>query len=117
MRTGCCAPVANSCSSATIRWRLCAHRSTVRCRSPNVWNVPTSIWVGWTGVEAIDEPGGIEFHLPISSWMRLFRDIGFDIIDYIEIQAPESATGSNGTVTADWAKRFPSEQVWRLKKR
>jgi SAM-dependent methyltransferase len=68
----------------------------------------------WRG--AIDEPGGIEFNLPISSWMRLFHQIGFDVIDYIEIQAPESATGTRGTVTAEWAKRFPSEQVWRIKK-
>ena len=67
--------------------------------------------------DAVDEPGGIEFNLPISSWMRLFDDIGFDVIDYIEVRAPESATGTNGTVTADWARRFPSEQVWRLRKR
>jgi len=67
--------------------------------------------------DAVDEPGGIEFNLPISSWMRLFSDIGFEVIDYIEIRAPESATGTNGTVTADWARRFPSEQVWRLRKR
>ena len=67
--------------------------------------------------DAIDEPGGIEFNLPISSWIRLFHRIGFDITDYTEIQAPESATGTGGTVTADWAQRFPSEQVWRLHKR
>ena len=67
--------------------------------------------------QAIDEPGGIEFNLPISSWIRLFHRIGFEITDYIEIQAPESATGIGGTVTADWAQRFPSEQVWRLTKR
>ena len=29
--------------------------------------------------DAVDEPGGIEFNLPISSWMRLFHDIGFDV--------------------------------------
>ncbi|MGI8457308.1 MAG: class I SAM-dependent methyltransferase [Propionibacteriaceae bacterium] len=67
--------------------------------------------------EAVDEPGGIEFNLPISSWIRLFHDIGFDVVDYIEVRAPESATGTPGTVTADWARRFPSEQVWRLRKR
>ncbi|HEY5845924.1 MAG TPA: hypothetical protein VIT42_03935 [Microlunatus sp.] len=49
--------------------------------------------------------------------MRLFHRIGFDVTDYIEIQAPQYATGTGGTVTADWAQRFPSEQVWRLKKR
>jgi hypothetical protein len=67
--------------------------------------------------DAADGPGGIEFNLPISSWIRLFHQIGFDVIDYVEIRAPESATGSNGTVTADWASRFPSEQVWRIRKR
>ncbi len=67
--------------------------------------------------DAIDEPGGIEFNLPVSAWMRLFDDIGFDVFDYIEIQAPPSASGTKFTVTADWAQRFPSEQVWRLRKR
>ncbi len=37
--------------------------------------------------DAIDEPGGIEFNLPISSWIRLFHHIGFDITDYTENQA------------------------------
>ena len=37
--------------------------------------------------DAIDEPGGIEFNLPISSWIRLFHDMGFDVIDYIEVGA------------------------------
>lgn len=67
--------------------------------------------------DAVDEPGGIEFNLPISAWLRLFDRIGFDVIDYREIQAPVAATGQRGAVTADWAKRFPSEQVWRLMKR
>jgi SAM-dependent methyltransferase len=66
--------------------------------------------------DAADEPGGIEFNLTISAWIRLFHDIGFDLVDYIEIKAPESATGSSSMVTADWARRFPSEQVWRIRK-
>ena len=69
----------------------------------------------WRG--AVDEPGGIEFNLPISSWLRLFDRIGFDVTDYTEVRAPETATDNNGTVTAAWAKRFPSEQVWHLRKR
>ena len=65
---------------------------------------------------AVHEPGGIEFNLPVSSWLRLFRDIGFQVVDYVEIQAPESAHGRAGVVPAEWGKRFPSEQVWRLTK-
>lgn len=67
--------------------------------------------------DAVDEPGGIEFTLPISGWIRLFRDTGFDVVDYVEIQAPDDVTGVRGSVPAEWAKRFPSEQVWRVRKR
>ncbi len=67
--------------------------------------------------EAVDEPGGIEFNLPVSSWIRLFDRVGFDVVDYIEIQAPPTATGTQFAVTADWAREFPAEQVWRVRKR
>lgn len=66
--------------------------------------------------DAIDEPGGIEFNLPISAWFRLFRQTGFDVLDFVEIQAPRGGSDVNSFVTADWARRFPSEQVWRLRK-
>lgn len=69
----------------------------------------------WTA--AIKDPGGIEFNLPISEWMRLFRDSGFDVVDYLELQAPATADGQQFETPAEWAKRWPSEQVWKLRKR
>ena len=70
--------------------------------------------VDWTDVEI--DPGGVEFNLSHSGWMRLFADIGFEILDYRELYAPETATGTRFTVPAEWGKRYPSEQVWRLQK-
>jgi SAM-dependent methyltransferase len=67
--------------------------------------------------DALDDPGGIEFNLPISAWVRLFRETGFEVVDYIEIQAPEPGPEINFFVTADWAHRFPSEHAWKLRKR
>jgi SAM-dependent methyltransferase len=73
----------------------------------------------WT--EAADEPGGIEFNLPLSGWFHLFRDTGFDVIEFLEIQAPEpspeSADEMRFFATAAWAHRYPSEQAWVLRKR
>jgi len=69
----------------------------------------------WT--TALDDPGGIEFNMEISSWMRLFRDTGFDVVDYHEIRAPASAQETRFWVPASWAQRFPSEQAWQLVKR
>jgi SAM-dependent methyltransferase len=69
----------------------------------------------WT--DAVDEPGGIEFNLPVSGWFRLFRDTGFDVVDYLELRAPAPGPEVNYFATADWAHRFPSEQVWKVRKR
>ncbi len=69
----------------------------------------------WT--EAVVDPGGIEFNLPISGWLRLFRDVGFDVLDYIELQAPATAEGQRFETPAAWARRWPAEQVWKLRKR
>ncbi len=71
--------------------------------------------IDWRG--AVDDPGGIEFNLPISGWFRLFRDTGFEVVDFVEIQAPAPGPEVKFFVTADWAHRYPSEQVWKLRKR
>jgi ubiquinone/menaquinone biosynthesis C-methylase UbiE len=71
--------------------------------------------IDWT--EAVVDPGGIEFNMPISEWLRLFRDVGFEVLDYIELQAPETAEGEIFETPADWAKRWPAEQIWKLRRR
>ena len=68
----------------------------------------------WTGVEI--DPGGVEFNLPISGWMRLFRDTGFEVLDYRELQAPADARDMNHML-ASWAQRWPSEHIWKVRKR
>jgi SAM-dependent methyltransferase len=70
--------------------------------------------VDWTKVEV--DPGGVEFSLPISAWFRLFRTTGFQVLDYIEIQAPESAPEYAFGFSRDWARRWPSEHVWKVRK-
>jgi SAM-dependent methyltransferase len=69
----------------------------------------------WTQVEI--DPGGVEFNLPISEWLRLFRETGFEVLDFQELRAPETADGLSFAIPAEWAKRWPSEQVWKLRKR
>ncbi len=34
----------------------------------------------------------------------------------VELQAPEGASTSYGYVNADWARRWPSEEVWVARK-
>ena len=49
--------------------------------------------------------------------IRLLRDHGFDVDDLVEIQAPEAAHSPWPYVTLDWARRWPSEEVWRATRR
>lgn len=66
--------------------------------------------------KAVDEPGGIEFNLPISAWFRLFHQTGFDVADFIEVQAPADSSVASTFATTVWAHRYPAEQVWKVQK-
>ena len=64
----------------------------------------------------VDE--GVEYHLSHGDWIRLLRENGFDILDLIEIQAPEGAETHSryDFVSAEWARKWPSEEIWRARK-
>ena len=62
---------------------------------------------------------GVEFHLGHGDWIRLFRETGFDIESLVELQAPSDAADHPyyDHVSADWARRWPSEEIWVVRKR
>ena len=68
----------------------------------------------WT--EAAIDPGGIEFNLPLSKWFRLFKEQGFRVDDYLEIQAPAVMAPDRFSIAWAWARAYPSEQVFKLTK-
>ena len=71
------------------------------------------------GLHRLDCWDGVEFHLGHGDWVRLLRANGFEILDLVEIQAPPDAVTHEyyDFVTADWARRWPSEEIWRARKR
>jgi SAM-dependent methyltransferase len=64
-----------------------------------------------------DGSAGTEFNLPIGEWLRLFDQVGFDVLAYHELRAPSPGPEVRFFVSADWAYDYPSEQVWKLRKR
>ncbi len=60
---------------------------------------------------------GVEFNLGYGDWIRLFRASGLEVIDLVEVRPAEGVTTRFGFVTPGWARRWPSEQVWKLRKR
>ena len=59
---------------------------------------------------------GVDFHLGYGDMIRLLRASGFDVVDLIEVRPPEGATTSWGLVSADWARRWPCEEIWKARK-
>jgi hypothetical protein len=68
--------------------------------------------------EWTDDDPGIEFHLGHGDLIRLLRRTGFEILDLVELFAPPDAAdhGYYDYVPAEWAKRWPPEEVWRARK-
>ena len=60
----------------------------------------------------------VEFHLPHGEWIRLLRETGFEVEALIEVQAPEDANPHRytGLPTVEWARRWPSEEIWKARK-
>lgn len=66
--------------------------------------------------DAVDEPGGIEFNLPISRWFRLLTDTGFVVDDFVELRIDEPSDGATPMATTEWIRRWPAEMVWMATK-
>jgi SAM-dependent methyltransferase len=63
------------------------------------------------------DDGSVEFDLPHGEWIRLFRESGFTVERLVELRAPEGATPGRWTfVTAEWARRWPCEEIWHVRK-
>ena len=71
---------------------------------------------GMYRVEWPTDPG-VEFHLSHGDWIRLLRRSGFEIEDLVEVRPPEGATTSYPYVTLEWARRWPCEEVWKVRRR
>jgi SAM-dependent methyltransferase len=76
--------------------------------------------VTYTGDESV------EFHISHGDRIRLLRRCGFEVLDLVELYAEEgdedpAIPGPDGSsvtyLTAEWASRWPGEEIWRARKR
>ncbi|HKZ06021.1 MAG TPA: class I SAM-dependent methyltransferase [Methylomirabilota bacterium] len=73
-------------------------------------------YFGLHRVEWSDD-GSVEFDLPYGEWIRLFRASGFTVERLVELRPLADAESGRYTfVTLEWARRWPSEEVWHVRK-
>jgi ubiquinone/menaquinone biosynthesis C-methylase UbiE len=78
----------------------------------------TTLHRDWFGLHRWGDPEGmVEYNLTHGDWIALFRANGFQIERLIEVRPPEGARTTYRTAEQTaWARRFPMEQIWVLRK-
>jgi len=74
-------------------------------------------YFGMHRFEFLDGDGSVEFHLGHGDWIRLLRSSGFEVQDLKELRPALGSYTSMPYVSLEWARRWPSEEVWIAKKR
>ncbi len=89
----------------TICWPLGADR------------VGDRLAIDYFGMHRFEDDDEVFFQLPFGEWIRLFRANGFVVEDLIELRPEEDATSSyRDAEQLAWARRWPSENIWRLRR-
>jgi SAM-dependent methyltransferase len=70
------------------------------------------------GLHRIEWPDrSVNFYLSHGDWIRLLRRSGFEVEDLVELRPPEDAATAYPFVTLEWARQWPCEEVWKVRRR
>jgi SAM-dependent methyltransferase len=59
-----------------------------------------------------------EFQLGHGDLFKVLRESGFDVLDLVELYAPAEANDADYYLTdAEWAKKWPWEEIWKARKK
>jgi SAM-dependent methyltransferase len=87
------------------------------CFSPEHGRVTSALIADYFALSMFDDGESIEYQLPYGAWIRLFRSHELIVEDLVELQAPPDATTTySDFVPAPWARRWPAEHIWKLRK-
>lgn len=81
------------------------------------WSLGQTLSVDYFGLHRLVDDETVQYQLPYGDWIRLFRANGFIVEDLIELQPPRDASTSyEGYASLEWARRWPAEHIWRVRK-
>jgi ubiquinone/menaquinone biosynthesis C-methylase UbiE len=61
--------------------------------------------------------GVVEFHLTHGSWIEILYGYGFSVERLVELRPPHGTQPRFDFVSIEWARRWPSEEIWVARKR
>ena len=67
-------------------------------------------------VREYPEDGVVEFHLTHGNWIELLNAYGFVVERLVELRPPHGTQPRFEFVSIEWARRWPSEEIWVARK-
>jgi hypothetical protein len=58
----------------------------------------------------------VDYHITFSEWVNLFVSSGLMIDRLIEVVPPDDAVTTFSDRPLDWARKWPTEMIWRVRK-
>jgi SAM-dependent methyltransferase len=88
------------------------------CQNPSDDVVEPQLHHDYFGLHKLDDEGEVvSYQLAYGEWIRLFRANGFVVEDLIEPRpAPKASSTYWSDAERDWARRWPSESIWKARK-
>jgi SAM-dependent methyltransferase len=72
-------------------------------------------YFGMRRFEWVDDDS-VDFHLGYGDWIRVLTSHGFDVERLVELRNPGRDAGRYRLFAADWADRWPAEEMWKARK-
>jgi SAM-dependent methyltransferase len=80
-------------------------------------NAEEKLNIDYFGMWALPCDGYVEYMLPYGAWIRLFRAHGFIIEDLLELRPkPDAISSYRDDVDREWLRRWPGEQIWKVRR-
>lgn len=85
---------------------------------PDEGEVMTQLNRPYFGLGRNDAPWGVEYQLTHGDWIDVLGAAGFEVERLVELQAPRDAVTHEfySDVPAEWARQWPSEEIWVARK-
>ena len=96
-----------------------SHHSPIEtiCWALGAEKVGDQLVLDYFGLHRIDLGEDVAYQLPYGEWISLFRANGFLVEDLIEPRPPPGATSTfRDADELAWARRWPAESIWRLRR-
>jgi ubiquinone/menaquinone biosynthesis C-methylase UbiE len=87
------------------------------CIDPNTDELTTSLQQPYFGMRVLEDPDGFrDYQVTHGEWITLFRKNRLVVEELIETQPGEGVTTTYAGRPPEWSRRWPAENIWKVRK-